>query len=147
MTVNSISSTPNAYQPDVQSAWKQRTQDFKALQTALQSGDLAGAQQAFAALQKDKTGAAQSSTGASPSTDNSQGSKDFQALQTALSSGNLAAAQQAFTALKKDVQGAGKAGHHHHHHGGSVSGSTTPTDAASGSGVTAAAGGTLNVQA
>jgi ribosomal protein S20 len=127
MTVSSVSSAQNTYQTDVQSAWKQRAQDFKALQSALQSGDISSAQQAFAALQKDQQSSSQatSATSATSATgQNSQLANDFQALQSALSSGDLSSAQQAFSALKQDMQGAGRTGHHHHHHAGSVDSST-----------------------
>ena len=120
MTVNSVSSTLNTYQPDVQSPWKKRAQDFKALQTALQAGDLSGAQQAFATLQKDQPASSQAAQTANAPSQNSQGAKDLQALQGALTSGDVSGAQQAFAALKQDIQGAGQAGHHHHRHGGSV---------------------------
>ena len=131
MTVSSVSSTLNTYQPDVQSAWRQRTQDFKALQTALQSGDLSGAQQAFAAMQKDQQNSSQATQASSASSQNSQDAKDFQALQTAFSSGDLSGAQQAFAALQKDLQGTSQAGHHHHHHGGSANGTAQAASSAS----------------
>ena len=106
-----MSSTLNTYQPDVQSPWKNRAQDFKALQTALQAGDLSGAQQAFATLQKDQPASSQAAQAANAPSQNSQG---------ALTSGDVSGAQQAFAALKQDIQGAGRAGHHHHRHGASV---------------------------
>ena len=124
MTVSNVSSTLNTYQPDVQSPWKKRARDFKALQSALQSGDLSGAQQAFAAFQKDMPGSAQAAQAKSASTPNSQGAKDFQALQSALGSGDMAGAQQAFAAMQKDLQGAGWTGRHHHHHGDSANNTT-----------------------
>lgn len=63
--------------------WQQRQQNFKALGSALQSGDLAGAQQAFATLSAANPAAA--------SNPNSPLAQIGQALQ----SGNLAGAQQA----------------------------------------------------
>jgi len=110
MTVSSVSSSP--YQTNAPTPWQQRAQDFKALANALQSGDLTGAQQAFAALQKDQPG---STSTTSASGQNSQASNDFQSLQNALQSGDLSGAQQAFASLKQDLQGAHR-GHHHHHH-------------------------------
>src|ERR1039458_1235054 len=96
MTVNSVSSTLNTYQPDVQTPWKKRAQDFKALQTALQAGDLSGAQQAFTTLQKDKPASSQAAQAANAPSQNSQG---------ALTSGDVSGAQQAFAALKHVIQG------------------------------------------
>ena len=63
--------------------WQQRQQNFKALGSALQSGDLAGAQQAFATLM-----AANPTAASNPSSPLAQ-------IGQALQSGNLAGAQQA----------------------------------------------------
>jgi len=52
MNVSSISSTSSAYQTDVQSPWKQRAQDFK----ALQSGQISAA--ALDVIRPDARGAA-----------------------------------------------------------------------------------------
>ena len=132
MTVSSVSPALNSYQQEVQSPWKQRAKDFNALQSALQAGDLSGAQEAFAALQKDQPNSSQAAQASSASSQNSQGAKDFQALQSALSSGDLSGAQQAFASLKQDLQGAGRPGRHHHHHGGPKT-ETTPANQASSS--------------
>jgi hypothetical protein len=149
-------STPNS----------QGAKDFQALQSALGSGDMAGAQQAFAAMQKDLQGAgwtgrrhhhhgdsatsttqaAQGSSSASTQK-SSQGAQDLQALQTALTSGDLSGAQQAFAALKQDLQATGRAGHHRHHHGGSVNNTTQAASSTSGAAATQTVGSTLDVQA
>ena len=63
--------------------WQQRQQNFKALGSALQSGDLAGAQQAFASITANNPSA--SSNPSSP----------LAQIGQALQSGNLASAQQA----------------------------------------------------
>ena len=65
------------------SNWQQRQQNFKALGSALQSGDLAGAQQAFATITANNPAAANN-----PSSPLAQ-------IGQALQSGNLAGAQQA----------------------------------------------------
>jgi len=111
MTV-SPASAPNADNDVWQTQRKQRNQDFKALQSALQSGDLTGAQQAFANFQQD----APSSSPAGKKTQNTQAVADFQSLQSALQTGDLNAAQKAFASWQQDLQSAGKAHHHHHHH-------------------------------
>jgi ribosomal protein S20 len=150
MTVSNVSSTVNPYQPDVQSPWKQRAQDFKALQSALQSGDLSGAQQAFAAFQKDMPASAQAAQTAqanSASTPNSQGAKDFQALQSALGSGDLSGAQQAFASLQKDLQSAGSTGRRHHHHGDSASNATQSAQGSSSSSSQKSSQGAQDLQA
>ncbi len=83
---------------------------FQQLAKSLQSGDLAGAQQAFATLQQD---APKGAAGKGPL------STDIAGLGQALQSGDLAGAQKAFATLQQDAQkvGAGRGHHHHHHHG------------------------------
>src|SRR5262249_17375708 len=104
-------------------------------QSALQSGDLSGAQQAFATLRQDMRSARRahhhhnggdsqsssstqntSSTTSSNGSTQSQASKDFAALKSALQSGDLSSAQQAFASFQQDVQNTGATHHHHHHH-------------------------------
>ncbi len=78
-------------------------QDLAALQSALESGDLAGAQQAFAQLKQDFHAAHQGralwQTGVSDTL-----KQDLQQLQSALKSGDLAGAQQAFSQFKSDFK-------------------------------------------
>ena len=93
-------------------AFKQRRADLNALKTALQSGDLAGAQKAFAALQQDL----QSTQGAAGQRGDASGqsstlAKDLDALKTALQSGDLTGAQKAFASVQQDM----RTGHAHRH--------------------------------
>ncbi len=118
MNVSNVSSTVNPYSNAVQNPWSQRIQDFQALQSALQSGNLSGAQQALAAFQQDQPKSSQAVSNSSASSQTSPVAKDLQALQSALQSGNLSGAQQAFASFKQDVQSAGGAHRAHHHHGG-----------------------------
>ena len=78
-------------------------QDLQALQSALKSGDLAGAQQAFTQFKQDfhaaHKGRALYQTGVSDTLKN-----DLQTLQSALKSGDLAGAQQAFAQFKADFK-------------------------------------------
>jgi len=130
MNVSGVNSATAPYQTSVQSSFKQRAQDFKALQTALQSGDMTSAQQAFASLQKDMPKSSQAAgTTSNPAGQPGQIGTDYQSLQSALQSGDLSGAQSAFATLKQDMQGTGAAhGAHHHHHskGGDATSSTTP---------------------
>jgi hypothetical protein len=158
MSISSVSFGNNPYAQGVQagqsSAFQQRRQDFSALQSALGSGDLAGAQKAFASLQQDMQamGQARGGRGADRDGDNDgsggaqtgqtgqtgqpsfqaqldQRKQDFSALQSALSSGDLAGAQKAFASLQQDMRATGK-GHHHHHQqasGGNTSGAASVT--------------------
>jgi len=78
-------------------------QDMMALQNALATGDLAGAQQAFAQFKQDfhaaHNGQALYQTGVPDVL-----KQDLQGLQSALKSGDLAGAQQAFAQFKQDFQ-------------------------------------------
>ena len=99
MSTAAVSS--NSLPPGVQSFLQQRDADLKQLGTALQSGDLAGAQQAFAAVQ------ALSQNNASANGNSfkvSQRQQDFNAIGQALAAGDLGGAQQAFADLKATVQ-------------------------------------------
>ena len=93
------------------SSWQQQQQDLKALTSALQSGNLPAAKQAYAAL----------TANGAPSS-NSPLAQVGQALQ----SGNLGAAQAAMQKAQ-----ASHGGHHHHHGGGAdvAAASTTSTTA------------------
>jgi len=151
-SINSVSSSTNAYQTDTQTPWRKRAMDFKALQSALQSGNLSGAQQAFATLQKDMPSVSQTSSTSSTAastTASSQVTNPFQALQSALSSGNLPAAQQAFAAMQQSMQNAAgvQGGHHHHHHGGSVDSSSQTASSTSSSTSAQTLSNALNVLA
>jgi hypothetical protein len=116
----SVTSGVNSTQQAQQSQWAQRKSLFDQLGKALQSGDLAGAQKAFTALQAISP--------QPPPSQDAQGNSTqspFAALATALQSGDLAGAQQAFAQIQQTQ------GHHHHHHHASQSAttatSTTPT--------------------
>jgi outer membrane protein assembly factor BamD (BamD/ComL family) len=105
MTVSNVSSTTSPYQAN----FKQRFQDFKALASALQSGNLSGAQQAFTTFQSDLQQTQQSGQNSQPFDPNSPVGKDFQALQSALQSGDLSSAQQSFATLRQDAAQSRKA--------------------------------------
>ena len=155
MAISGVSSTINAYQSNVQSTYKQRQQDVQNLASALQSGDLPGAQTAFAALQKLRPGG-QTRNGQQGNSSTSPISRDFSALGNALQSGDIAGAQSAFATLQKDVQSLqhGQGGspvgghHHHHHHGGRTpEGTATPVSPSASSGTSTSTGTTINVSA
>lgn len=96
---------------------QQREQDFNQLGTALQSGDLASAQKAFADLQSLRPGGQdQNSSGSGSSAVSGTNSitSDFASLGQALSAGSLTDAQDAFTKIQQDMQ-SHRGGHHHHH--------------------------------
>ena len=92
-------STSSIYQ-ELQSYFRQRGSDLQQLGQALQSGDLAGAQQEFSAIQT--LGQSGPVANGDPFI-SSQREQDFQAIGQALQSGDLAGAQQAFAQLESDL--------------------------------------------
>jgi hypothetical protein len=111
MSVTGVFSSSGFNHP-VQTQYQQRVADFQQLAQALQSGDLAGAQQAFSAL------AALTETGSRRgSSQSSQLAQDFNAIGQALQSGDLTGAQQAFATFQQDLQTA-RAPRGHHSPGG-----------------------------
>jgi len=122
---------------------------YNTLGQSLASGDLSGAQQAYASLIQSVTdgsaSAPSSSTAATPSATSMLGGagasggssggsvgNDLVTLGQALSAGNLAGAQQAFSTLNQAVQAAGQGhGAHGAHRGGDAKGGSA-SDASSG---------------
>ena len=95
-----------------QNRFKRTEQEFQQLGQDLKTGNLAGAQSDFAALQKDRPGA-QASNGVADG-----GVAAFQKLAQDLQTGNLNAAQSDFKNLQTDApQTFGRVGYHHHHSG------------------------------
>ena len=88
------------------------------MSSALQSGNLSGAQSTFALLQQDAPQLAAQSQNAQTANPRAQA---MAALGSALKSGDLSKAQQAFASLQQAMQG----GHHHHHR---VGGADDPDD-------------------
>ena len=152
MAISGVSSTINAYQSNVQSTYKQRQQDVQNLASALQAGDVTGAQTAFAALQKLRPGG-QTRSGQQGNSATSPISRDFSALGNALQSGDIAGAQSAFATLQKDVQslqhgqGGSPVGGHHHHGGRTPEATATPVSPSASSGTSPSTGTTINVSA
>ena len=125
---SSTAASSSIYQANGANNSQQRRQSLEALTQALQSGNLDGAKQAYAALVQNTPGA-----GTNP---NSPLAKIGQALQ----SGDLAGAQTAFAAIQSARHG------HHHHHGNSqpvsLSAESTPSTHNTGT-----VGSTLSVSA
>lgn len=114
-------------------------QDFQNLTSAITSGDLAGAQQAYATLTSDTSRDSDSSA-------TSQGKNSFQQalnqIGADLQSGNISGAQQTLSSLQQS-QGA-HGGHHHHHGGGESGGLASLLDGNSGSSSSASASSSSN---
>lgn len=97
-----------------------RSEDFTALQSTLQAGNIPGAQAAFAAFLQDVQKTSTIGGGSGLFAAGTQASKDLQTLGAALHSANLPGAQQALASLEQDIHSSGPAAtgvipHAHHH--------------------------------
>jgi DNA-binding FadR family transcriptional regulator len=167
MSISSISSNSGVSQTDWRSLMNQWRQDFKQLASALQSGDLAGAQKAYSALQQlqqSSQSGGQSSSQQQANSGNNPIQNDFAALGKALSSGDLTGAQTAFSQLQSDLKAAFQSGasggvqsaHHGHRHRHASSASDSDSDSGATDQTTTAsstdsqsgsAGGTISLYA
>jgi ribosomal protein S20 len=107
MSVSSVSSGVSSSSPfQVSSLWRQRRQDLKTMESAVQAGDLTSAQQALAAFQQDQQAlqSARSAAGAQGQGFQSQNQfqTDLAAFTTAIQSGDLQSAQTALSTLEQD---------------------------------------------
>jgi hypothetical protein len=95
----------------LQSSSQQQRTEFQQLTQALQSGNLASAQQAFSAL---------TSTSANSGLLGVQLKQDLSKLGSALQSGNLSSARQAYSSVQQNLQNSNPMAAHHHRprHGG-----------------------------
>jgi hypothetical protein len=130
-SISAISSATNPYETTNQNGFGQTLQDFKAIGSALQSGDVTTAQNALTTFQQDLQGNSQTSS-SQPFGKNSQANTDYQNLTSALQSGDLSGAQKAFTSLQSDLKAVHK-GHHHHHGASTTPPATTTSSAATSS--------------
>jgi hypothetical protein len=130
MSISGVTSTANLNQAAYTSPFAQAKQDMQALGTALSSGNLSDAQNAFAQLQQNLP----ASSGTTTSQNSDSPGQAIQNIGSALQSGNITDAQQAFAKLQAATKGAGK-GHHHHHKAGASQGGGA-TAAASKAGTT-----------
>ncbi len=135
---------PGMYQPSV----GQPVQDLKALQSALSSGNISDAQQAFTAFQNDLLGTSPTLMNTSPPTQSNQISTDMDSLSKALQSNDISGAQQAFANLKHDLRTTWHP-HHHGQHSGDLAGeSVTAADSSNtGASLQSDDGSILNLQA
>jgi hypothetical protein len=136
MSISSISSDPTVYQNYASSPFQQVKKDFAALKTSLTSGDLKGAQAAFATLQQDMQTVSQAQ-GGQQTAGTSPLDNDLTAIGKALDSNDLSGAQAAFKTLTQDMQKMRQTQggqqvqkthhHHHHHHSGSAQNTQSTT--------------------
>ncbi len=109
MSISALSSNliNDLSQQQRQNPFQQIKQDFQQLASALQSGDLQGAQSAYSNIQQvlGNNATSTSSSGGSNTLQN-----DFATLGQALQSGDLTQAQSAFSQLQSDFQAGRQSG-------------------------------------
>ncbi|HXZ67809.1 MAG TPA: hypothetical protein VEH07_04395 [Alphaproteobacteria bacterium] len=123
MSVSAVSSNPQIYQPVLQQ--QSFRQDLQSLTTAVQSGDLASAQKAYATLVSDNPQLASSSG-------NGSGSPFQQAISAigqSLQNSDIGGAQNALSTLQQNMKA--HHGHHHHHGDATQNAAATATPASS----------------
>ena len=142
MSLSAVSSSSPLAASGLQTDYQKARADFKALSSALQSNDLSGAQQDFAALQQDAPVFAQALSNAQ-STSTAASAGDLKSLASALQSNDLTGAQSALGAFKQDMASTAGVGHHHRHHPyGAGSSATTPASSTA----PATPGSVINIQ-
>ena len=140
----SFDNSQNYWSQSLSGVGKQCKQDFQALGQALQSGNLSGAQQAFAGLQQLLPNVSSSDSQKQtlpPLMGAGSIGTDLSALTQAIQSGNQADAQTDLAKLTQDLQSVGGKGRHHHHHHASAT-AQDPTTAGSDSSASASSGTT-----
>jgi len=121
VAISAVSSSSTTLPAQNDNGWQQ----FMQLAKAVQSGDLNGAQQAYATFTQSAAGKAAASDPNSPL------AQALNQIGQSLQSGDISGAQQALSSLKPQGHH-----HHHHHHGGgdtqqansATSSTTVPTD-------------------
>jgi hypothetical protein len=111
--MSSVTSSSNTAPYAAQDPFAQIRKDMQALQSALNSKDVSGAQKDMASFSSDLTSLLQNA----PGSQTQQTTTDLQALQNALSTSDLAGAQKDLAKLQQDLPGIlGERKHHGHHH-------------------------------
>ena len=112
MSIDAISSSSSSSQTSaMQTNFLQIRKLLEQLGQALQSGDLSGAQKAFASLQQLLPSSSVNQAQNTQQTDQSTFTTDLNALGQALQSSDLSKAQDAFAKLLQDMQSAQKVHH------------------------------------
>jgi outer membrane protein assembly factor BamD (BamD/ComL family) len=110
----SISALSSSLVSDLSQQWenpfRQIKQDYNQLASALQSGNLSGAQSAYASIQQLVSAQQNSSNANTSSSPSNTVQTDFAALGQALQSGSISQAQSAFSQLQSDLQRALQSG-------------------------------------
>jgi hypothetical protein len=104
MNLSSISSATDSNALSGQLLGRQRRQDLRTLDSALQLGDLAAAQKIFMAIKEDRKFVSQLARIHLNPQEESSVAKDFEALGKSLKSGNLEEARNVFARVQQQVQ-------------------------------------------
>jgi len=143
MSISSVSASNNQYQTTNQTGYAQIAQNFQAIGTALQSGNLSSAQSALTTFQQSLPSNSSQTSNSQPFGKNSQANSDYQSMVSALQSGNLSSAQQSYSSLQSDLKSAH--GHHHHRSSGATSSDTSTSTSTSSTAGTSALSSTLGL--
>lgn len=104
MSVGSLSAPLSQPPPSSSGNFKQVKEDLNAIAKALNSGDLAGAQQAFASLRKNTPTPSEIGSDNSRRTRAEQGTGEFKQLADALRSNDVGGAKKAVAEAQRHVQ-------------------------------------------
>lgn len=104
MNLSSISPVTDSNTLSGQMLGRQRRQDLRTLDSALQLGDLAAAQKIFTAFKEDRKFVSQLARTRLTPEEESSVMKDFEVLGKALKSGNLEEARGVFAQVQQQVQ-------------------------------------------
>lgn len=105
MSISALSSNLITDLSQQENPFRQVRQNFQQLATAIQNGDLSGAQAAYSSIQQ-LLGSGSASSWSSNSGGSATLQNDFSALGSALQSGDISQAQSAFSQLQSDARAA-----------------------------------------
>ena len=117
MDVSGVNNATNSYPIQPNAEMKTMKDDFSSLEKALNSGNLAGAQSAFAKIQTD---------GKNVNAPAPDGNSPLKGIQDALQAGDVSGAKKAFDTLKQQMPSVHR-GKHHHKAQAAQSGAVSPT--------------------
>jgi soluble cytochrome b562 len=142
MSISGISSSTT--NPNQAANSQTNFQTLNQLFSAVSSGNLSDAQQAYSTLSDLQS----SGQGPSP-TSNTPLAQTLNQIGQALQNGNISGAQQALSSLQQSQQTQpAQGGHHHHgHHGGGIKASSTSTSSSADTDASSSSGSTLDITA
>jgi soluble cytochrome b562 len=141
MSISGISSSTT--NPNQAANSQTNFQTLNQLFSAVSSGNLSDAQQAYSTLSDLQS----SGQGPSP-TSNTPLAQTLNQIGQALQNGDISGAQQALSSLQQSQQTQpAHGGHHHGHHGGGIKSSSTSTSSSTDTDTSSSSGSTLDITA